>query len=388
MKLTIDNFLNIVKRNKANHQRGFFNTIPFYNASRLNYFVPGIIQGVMYLISARLGVGKSKFIRGFIMRSILDFMEKNPKVPVKLYFYSLEENENKFMAAMISQRMAERFPGTHLNFKTLMSYGMHSISDTDLRIIEDDLKHYQKILDKIEFRTETDIDNIYQYLLDEALQDGYLDENDIYHPNNPDTFRIVMIDHLFFLTGRSDTKETLNTFSLEMAVPLKKKFNYTFLLIQQQNLSKKMGKSAYDMEPRIEDLGEHKLTSQEADITMFLFNPTMYEWINNYMGYLIKLFNGNFRGLIIEKNRLDKTIIRIPFYMNAGTELFHEIPPSESIFEMIAFQKKHNLQIIDEQEMNNYYEPKEKEEDKEIYLALTPEEESYPEPDIDNEPIF
>lgn len=55
MESLFDSTLNTIIRNKEIKESGGYNCIPF-SFSRFNNFVPGIIKGVQYLITANSGV--------------------------------------------------------------------------------------------------------------------------------------------------------------------------------------------------------------------------------------------------------------------------------------------------------------------------------------------
>jgi hypothetical protein len=360
MTLIINNFLTKAKKNKENHQKGFQNCIPFYNAPRFNSFIPGILQGRIYLISALMGVGKSKFIRGFLLRSIFDFMNKHKHIPVKIYFVSLEETEDSFISALISQRLQGKFPSVKIGLKELLSLGTYTVDPNMLRIIEEDSHYYNNLLSKINFITKKNIDDLYSYFIEEALKEGQM-INDVYIKNDPACFKIILMDHYALLTGRDDIKETINTWTRDMSIDLKNIFDYSIIGIQQQSLGTLTAKSVYDLEPRIEKLGDHRPSAQDADFFIGIFQPSLYEWVSTYMGYDTRNFGTLFRSAVLQKNRLGSVITRVPFYMNPYNEIYYEIPSMDNIMEMISFQNKHGLNILKEyQPVPNYYDPSDK----------------------------
>lgn len=355
--LNVHDFITKIETNKRNHDQGMWNCIPFYGSPKLNSYIPGMLQGFLYLVSSLTGVGKSKFLRGMFLRSISTFKEAFPNIPVNVTFFSLEETPDMLFTSFIAQELSLKFPGKRYNLKTLLSYGKdNTISDAEIQFIKMKADYFNTLVSHFDFQTITDIDEIYGYLYDKIMERGKM-VNNVFINNNPHEFNIFFVDHIKLLTGRAEEKPTMNEWSSKMCIDLTKNFGYTGINIQQQGLSKAQTKNPYELEPRYEKLGEHKNSVQDSHFFIGLFQPSMYE-VPKYLGYDLTRIGSNFRSAVISKNRLDRVITRVPFLLNPEQELWNEIPHYKSTQELLSFMARHGINDYFENSMglDNYYE--------------------------------
>lgn len=51
-----------IEKNKKNHEKGYYNCIPFMGMDRLERFIPGIEQETYYLLTASSGVKEKQIL--------------------------------------------------------------------------------------------------------------------------------------------------------------------------------------------------------------------------------------------------------------------------------------------------------------------------------------
>ena len=91
--------------NKENHDRGYYNCIPFLGLNRLERVVPGIEMSSSSLLGSGSGTGKSKLVRFLYIHTPLMYLEQNPQEDIKYncILFSLEESQKKIILSEISR---------------------------------------------------------------------------------------------------------------------------------------------------------------------------------------------------------------------------------------------------------------------------------------------
>lgn len=282
--------------NKENHDKGYYNCIPFEGLDRLEAILPGIERATYYLLTSGTGVGKSKLIRYLFIHQPYEYLRNNPDADIKLdiLYFSLEESKKKIILSEISKYLFSKY-GLVLNIKDLQSVGRYNtISSEDLEKIKEAEEYITDFLSKVRIYTNTrNPTGIYKKVRDFALEIGtYYTEDDIpltpkevesikigkgdsykkikyyktYHPRH---YVIVIVDHISLLTpethlGRPlDLRQTMNLFSSEYCLHMRDKFGFIPVIVQQQMATKEAIEVNFKgdtieqkLEPSLDGLGD------------------------------------------------------------------------------------------------------------------------------------
>ena len=360
--------LNHIIRNKEIRERGGYNSIPF-SFSRLNNYVPGIIKGVQYLITANSGVGKTQLAKFMFVNTPYKFVQEHPEAGMKLkiLYFALEESKKEFMFGLISNRLKEEY-NISIPVNKLQSYSTDPndvLSDDVINKIHACEHYFNALSENLEVIDGlSNPTGIYKYVRNYSRQNGThyyynykIDRNknnpiteDEYHkltnnsdyayshyqPFNPNEYVIVICDHLSLLqveNGTNTLHETMTRMSAEYArKQITKHFNYIFVGVQQQAAEKEKllftntgTNIEQKLEPSLDGLGDNKLTQRDALVIFGLFAPDRYG-IKHYQGYNIGRLKDSFRTLIILKNRMGMPNLRLPLYFDGATNRFEELP--------------------------------------------------------------
>lgn len=355
--------LELIKRNKSKVDEGKANNIPFENLPKLNKYVPGIIKGCQYIVTANSGVGKTQFTKFAFVLEPYKYIKKYPEkgLKLKILYFALEESKEEFMLSLISNKLKEDY-NLDLSPLDLQSYTENKLSDDVIKKIEDcqdyfeDLNKYLEVIDSIYHPF-----GIYNYVRQYSEENGVHhtrkqmingEEKDIYshyEPNDPDEFVIVIADHVSLLqesknahTGVMMNKhQTMTHWSADFArKQITKHFKYAVISVQQQSSASEQQQftSRGDsieakLEPSLDGLGDNKLTQRDALIVIGLFAPDRYG-IRKHLGYDITKLKDRYRTLVILKNRLGRPNLKEGLYFDGASNTFSELPaPSELDYE-------------------------------------------------------
>lgn len=345
-------FRKVFDRIKNNFENDI-NCIP----SKFNRFKPfflGIIRSTYIIITASSGIGKSRFTKWAYMFSPLEFVKNSPELNIKLkiFYFSLEENEDKFIRSLISSELYQRYK---------LEISARDLLDLD----KDNSKMSQDVLDKIEECAEyidsflEDVEvidsirnpyGIYKYVRAYAAANGkfYLKGQEVdatqpsqswdkYVANNPDEYVEVIVDHYGLLEPEKGMtlRDAIGKFSSDYALKIRDKFGYTIIGVQQQAADKESqeytmkGQSIESkLEPSLDGLGDNKTTQRDADFVYGLFAPERYE-IKDHRGYDITILRDSYRQLKLLKDRDGEANKRIGLYFQGAINEFSELPKAE-----------------------------------------------------------
>lgn len=340
-----------LKKNKENHEQGYFNCIPFSGFDRLERYLPGVEQDTYYLLTANSGVGKSKLSRGLFIHNPYQFVLNNPECGIELsiLYFSLEESKKKVVLSEIAKYIFQT-TGQIVSMKQLQSRGRYNTIEKSLfPVIEQSEEYIDNFLSVVNI-----IDNIrnptgiYKYCRDYALKIGtYYDKfgNPLtaqeveqvrtgqgdaykkiasYRKHNPNHYVIVITDHISLLepeTPHGGTRltqhQTIGRFSADYCLALRDKFGFTIVNVQQQASDKERVETNFrgdtietKLEPSLDGLGNNKETQRDANVVLGLFGPNRYG-ITDHLGYPITRFKDHYRCLHILKNKFSYKSIRI-----------------------------------------------------------------------------
>ena len=370
-----------IKSNKANHDAGKVNCIPFEWMPRLRNVLPGIVEGTNWIVTASSGVGKTQFTKHNFVYEPIKWVKNNPNkgVKIKVLYFALEESKEEFMISMISNRLYHQH-GISIDPLSLMSMYEKGIDDDILEKIEEceeyfkDFAQYIDIVDSISNPT-----GIYKYIRNYSYENGthyyynFKDDkekkntipHEEYHkltdtknwayshyiPNDPDEYVICIVDHFSLLQPeKTDDCNTLHKAMTKMSGEYGRKnvtkhWGYVFVNVQQQAAEgeksefTKMGdKIEEKFKPSLANLGDNKLTQRDAFVVLGVFSPARHG-IKKYNGYDTGRMGDKFRTAEVLKNRLGKGYVEVPLFFNGAVNNLKELPKveemNESIYKMI-----------------------------------------------------
>lgn len=316
----------------------------------------GVFKSVYFIITANSGIGKSRFAKWAFMFVPFRFIKANSDsgIKLKIFYFSLEENKDKFIRSVISSELYTRY-GIEISPRELLSLNPDNKKVTpeiEARI-EQIIPYVDELLETIEV-----IDyirnpfGIYKYVREYARKNGKFffkgeeidyESNpnaiyDEYRPNDTNEIVVVITDPINLLhpdKGQAKTGDAMNKFSNDYCLTMRDKFGYCVVNVQQQAADTEKQEFTYKgqsieskLEPSLAGLGDSKLTARDADFVYALFAPDRYE-IEKHRGYDITRLQDRYRQLSKLKDRDGEANSRIGLYFQGAVNEFSELPKAE-----------------------------------------------------------
>ena len=89
-----------IKKTKESKDNGQIFCIPFKNYPKLTGSIPGAVPGMIQMVTAASGVGKTQFAKALYVREPLEYAKKH-NIKLKILYFALEESEKEFIDTMI-----------------------------------------------------------------------------------------------------------------------------------------------------------------------------------------------------------------------------------------------------------------------------------------------
>ena len=347
----INRIINSLKERRERILNGEVNCIPSSFTRFRDDFV-GVEQGKYYLISAQTKGGKTQLTSKMFIYDPLFYAYNNPdKIHLKIFYFPLEESVEsitlRFMSHLLAKLSKDKIRVAPLDLKSTNEN--KPVSQEILNLLE--TEEYQNILkffeETVMFFEDRNAYGIYKQVKSYAEKNGITHKKkinitnketgnteerevfDYYEPNDPKEYVIILTDHLSLLNpeGGMDLRESINRFS-EYMVMFRNRYNYTPVVIQQQN-TETMGLEAFKankIRPTITGLGDSKYTGRDCSMMLGITNPFSHE-LPSYLGYNIQKFKGNIRFLEVVLNREGQSNGIIALYFDGKTCTFKELPP-------------------------------------------------------------
>lgn len=155
---------------------------------------------------------------------------------------------------------------------------------------------------------------------------------DRYEPNNPNEYRLIIIDTINLIdTERGmNLKASMDKLSEYAAKYLRNRYHYSPVIIQQQTFDQE-GNEAFKigrMRPSVSGLGDSKYTSRDSNVVLGLFSPFRFS-LREYEGYDITKFRDNIRFLEVIVNRDGEMGGLCPLFFDGAVCQFEELPRPE-----------------------------------------------------------
>lgn len=372
-----------LKRIKEIRDKGELLCIPYYKSfPKLSNFVPGIVKGIMYKVTAGSGVGKTQLTKMLFVIAPLDYLRKNPnsKIKIKIFYFALEESEEEFIDSLICNVLAYKHK-RRIDVMTLKGYRENYVDDELMRLIEDceqDVDFYMEHIEVID--SVSNPTGMYKYCRTFSEKVGKHFWKDVkftktgpdgntivtedkiyekYEPHDENLHVICITDHVSLVTPEFDIKkgETLSQHQ-SMAKwsthycrgQLTKHWGWTCVTVQQQEQGSERqhytntGESVISKtEPTLDGLANNKELQRDDYVVLSLYSPDRFGF-EEYHGYDISLMRDTFRVIKILKNRLGIPNKYVPLLFDGATNRFVELPfPEEKENLRKAYEKSKEL---------------------------------------------
>lgn len=140
---------------KEIRDKGELLCIPFYHSyPKLSKFMPGVVKGIMYKVTANSGIGKTQLAKALFVMAPLNYIRANPdcKIKIKIFYFALEESEEEFIDSLICNQLAFKFK-IRMDPMTLKGY-REKYADDDLiakiEECEDDCEFFMQHIEVID----------------------------------------------------------------------------------------------------------------------------------------------------------------------------------------------------------------------------------------------
>jgi len=356
-----------LRKIKEEKDAGKLFCIPFQNYPKLAQSVPGIVPGMITMITAGSGVGKTQVAKALAVREPLEYAVKN-NMKLKIFYFALEESKQEFVDTMICNYVSQK-SGIQIDILALQGYREKSIDAKIMLIIETYVEEMEELLSSVEVIDSVyNPTGIYKYLRNYADKNGThhyeerifiknkIDENgkkytveekvrpySHYVPNDPTQMTIVVVDHMSLLTPEKN-KDTGNTMTQHQTMAhwstnyalkqITKHWNWAVVNVIQQEQSgereqftMKGDSIQKKTEPSLAGFANNKEIQRDAKVILGVYAPDRYGF-EEYHGYDIRRMRDTFRAIKVLKNRFGPPNKYHHMLFDGATNRFKELPKS------------------------------------------------------------
>jgi hypothetical protein len=334
--------------------RGGLNCIPFSEfLPELSLFMPGIIKGVYYAITAFTNVGKTPLVKSLFVNIPYYYYKVLQNTPnrfkLKILYFCLEETKDQFIDSLVLSELYSRY-NISLDINDLNSISAPIDTETlkKLASFEAYFNEMFEVLTVIDTVTSTagimDVIKRYAYsngtVYNDEGEEAELDKQGAYYvPNDPSEHVIIITDHVNILSveGQNDSlhKAIHRHSTKNMLHKCIRMFNYTVVDVHQQAAE---GESAeYNKFNRNEcsltTLGDNKMVARNYMVVIALDMPQRYG-VTEHAGYKLGEFGNRadrYRSIKLLKNRYGRSGIRKGVWFTPQAMEFQELPNSKLI---------------------------------------------------------
>jgi hypothetical protein len=339
-----------ILKNRQDIEKGIYKNIPF-NIDRFCDYTTGVLRGDFSCITANSGVGKTQLTKFLYVFSAIEFAIEN-KLNLKIVYFALEESETQFDYSLISYllRKEKKVRKSILDFESIKN-------PIDLQTLEH-IKQLQELFNlyKSYIILVDDVYNttgLYKKVRDLARERGnfYLDNVkltnqqlitnqkwDLYKPNDPEEFIIIITDHVSELhkeQGEADLHESIQNWTRKQRHYICKRFNYHCVAVHQQMGAQESLENfkLNKLFPTKNGLADNKLAGRSY-LNIYGITDLYQHDIQNYEGYPL---NEYVRILNIIKQRYGISTKKIAIFFDGKTNYIKAMPDSRNIAEMKKF---------------------------------------------------
>jgi len=356
---------------KAKKDAGQIFCIPFENYPKLTESIPGVVPGMIQMVTASSGVGKTQVTKALYVREPLEYALKHG-IKLKIFYFALEESQQEFIDTMICNFISSRC-GISMDLLTLQGFREKSLSQDKMDLIDQHIQDIEDLLENVEIIDSVyNPTGIYKYCRDYADKNGthvFEDREFIkkksdgstqkvvnkvyshYVPNDINAMTIVIVDHISLLTPEKrkdgvmmNQHQTMAHWSTNYALKqVTKHWNWAVVnVIQQEQSGEKeqftnRGESIQKKtEPSLAGFANNKEIQRDAKIVVGVYSPDRYGF-EDYHGYDIRRFRDSFRAIKILKNRFGPPNKYYHYLFDGATNRFAELPKASEAHLMGVF---------------------------------------------------
>lgn len=344
-----------IEKIKEAKEQGKIFCIPFENYPKLSESVPGIVPGMITMITASSGVGKTQTAKALAVREPLMYAMKHG-IPLKILYFALEESKQEFIDTMICNYISIKCK-IKLDILTLQGFREEALDDVTMELIKEHMPEVEKMLENVEIVDSVyNPTGIYKYCRDYADKRGthhYEDriftkknsrgetiEETVqvyshYEPNNPNEVVIAVLDHMSLLMpeGEGNLHSAMAKWSTNYCLKqITKHWNWACVNIIQQEQSGEKEQFSFSgqsiqkkTEPSLAGFANNKEIQRDAKVVIGVYSPDRYDY-EEYHGYNIRRFRDTFRAIKILKNRFGPPNKYHHFLFDGATNRFKELP--------------------------------------------------------------
>lgn len=323
---------------------------------RFSEYLPGIEQKKYYLISGASGAGKSQLTDDSFVFTPYDFIqEEETNISIDIDYYSLEMDKVSKMHQWMSRRLFTHY-GIRSGIKVLQSVGKNRLNDHLFMAVQETRSYFEKLEDIVHLHDGTTTPSkIIKNMHADAARNGKLmyketNENDQpviefdkYIANKPMRYKMIILDHYGLLSNGGSIKQSIEELS-QGFVLCRNRYNFIPVPVQQQTASSEDLDHFKNSKllPSKDGLGESKLTFNDCDLALGIFDPKRHE-IKTHRGYNVSEMGDSFRYVNIFKNRYGSSDVGVGLYFDGAINFFKELPRKDEIngshYEMIKNRK-------------------------------------------------
>jgi replicative DNA helicase len=364
-----------IKKIKTDKENGKIFCIPFENYPKLMLSVPGIVPGMIQMVTAGSGVGKTQVAKALYVREPLEYALKH-NIKLKIFYFALEESSDEFIDTMICNFISSRC-NTNVDLLTLQGYRKNSLDDQTMLMIHANIGAVEKLLENVEVIDSIyNPTGIYKYCRDYAdkngkhvfesrdfikkKRDGTVETETVqvyshYVPNDPNSVTIAIVDHMSLLTPEKNKEnglmmtqhQTMAKWSTDYALKqITKHWGWAVVNVIQQEQSGEReqftnkGESIVKKtEPSLAGFANNKEIQRDAKVILGVYSPDRYGF-EDYHGYDIRRFRDAFRCIKVLKNRFGPPNKYHHFLFDGATNRFAELPSGNEQDKLAPFEKK------------------------------------------------
>lgn len=370
---------------KANRESGRIFCVPFTNYPKLATSVPGIVPGMITMITAGSGVGKTQVAKALAVREPLEYAVKHG-LKLRIFYFALEESKQEFIDTMICNYVSQKAK-RRIDILALQGYRAQTIDSDVMLDIQTYIEEIEDLLENVEIIDSVyNPTGIYKYCRDYADKNGThvfedrefiknkFDKDpesdtygqkitvtetvqvyDHYEPDDPDQINIVVVDHMSLLTpeknkdtGQLMTQhQTMAHWSTNYALKqITKHWNWAVVNVIQQEQSgereqftTKGDSIQKKTEPALSNFANNKEIQRDAKVILGVYSPARYGF-EEYHGYDIRKMKDTFRAIKVLKNRFGPPNEYYHFLFDGATNRFAELPKASESHLMGPFYQK------------------------------------------------
>lgn len=354
-----------IKKIKELRDKGEVLCLPYHDSfPKLSRFVPGVVRGLMYKVTAGSGVGKTQLTKQLFVMAPLDYLKKHPecKIKIKIFYFALEESEDEFIDSLICNQLAKKY-SIRVDRMMLNGFREEYPGDALMAKIEDcekDVSEYMQHIEVIDSvsnptgmykfcRTYSEKVGKHVWRDAEFTKTGSDGKTKVtkekvyerYEPHDPNLHVICIADHISLITPEYD-KKTDKVLSQHQSMAkwsthycrgqMTKHWGWTVVNVQQQEQGSEKqhytntGHSVIKKtEPTLDGLANNKEIQRDDYVILSLYSPDRFGF-EEYDGYDIARMRDTFRVIKILKNRLGIPNKYVPLLFDGATNRFKELP--------------------------------------------------------------